>query len=89
VTLVSINGRSLPFAYGSTQQDVQLSTSTLGTREDFAEVIRLARENGNNVNTTHFDLEDVNHGAGRPRQPQNPGTGRVNPLTRPASRMDP
>lgn len=60
VTLVGINGGALPFAYGSTQQEVQLSTSTLGTREDFAEVIRLARDHGINVNTTHFALEDVN-----------------------------
>jgi propanol-preferring alcohol dehydrogenase len=60
VTLVGINGGSLPFAYGSTQQEVQLSTSTLGTREDFAEVIRLAREEGINVDTTRFQLEDVN-----------------------------
>ncbi|MGI3783505.1 MAG: alcohol dehydrogenase catalytic domain-containing protein [Janthinobacterium lividum] len=60
ITLVGINGGALPFAYGSTQQEVELSTSTLGSREDLAEVIRLARENGINAEITRYDLEDVN-----------------------------
>jgi propanol-preferring alcohol dehydrogenase len=60
ITLVGIGGGSLPFAYGSTQQEVQLSTSTLGSRDDLKEVIRLARENGINAEITRYSLEDVN-----------------------------
>jgi propanol-preferring alcohol dehydrogenase len=60
ITLVGIGGGSLPFAYGSTQQEVQLSTSTLGSREDLKEVIRLAREAGINAEITRYPLEDVN-----------------------------
>jgi propanol-preferring alcohol dehydrogenase len=60
IVLIGISGGSLPFGYGSTQQEVQLSTSTLGTREDMKEVIRLARENGINAEITRYDLEDVN-----------------------------
>jgi propanol-preferring alcohol dehydrogenase len=60
LVLVGIGGGSLPFRYGSTQQEVQLSTSTLGTREDLAEVIRLAREEGINSEVTKYSLQDVN-----------------------------
>jgi propanol-preferring alcohol dehydrogenase len=61
ITLVGIGGGSLPFGYGSTQQEVQLSTSTLGTREDFKEVIRLAREHGiMTEDVTRYALEDAN-----------------------------
>jgi alcohol dehydrogenase, propanol-preferring len=60
ITLIGINGGALPFGYGTTQQEVQLSTSTLGTREDMQEVIRLARENGINAKITRYDLTQVN-----------------------------
>jgi alcohol dehydrogenase, propanol-preferring len=60
ITLIGINGGSLPFGYGTTQQEVQLSTSTLGTRDDMRQVIRLARENGINAEITRYDLADVN-----------------------------
>jgi propanol-preferring alcohol dehydrogenase len=60
ITLIGINGGSLPFGYGSTQQEVQLSTSTLGSRDDLREVIRLAREEGINSEITRYPLEDVN-----------------------------
>jgi propanol-preferring alcohol dehydrogenase len=60
ITLVGIGGGVLPFAYGSTQQEVQLSTSTLGSRDDLREVIRLAREDGINAEITRYPLEEVN-----------------------------
>jgi alcohol dehydrogenase, propanol-preferring len=60
ITLIGINGGTLPFGYGTTQQEVQMSTSTLGTREDMKEVIRLARENDINANITRYGLAQVN-----------------------------
>ena len=57
-----------------------MSTKHPRDAEDMKEVIRLARENGINVNITRYDLAQVNEELARPR-PQNPRKGRADPPT--------
>lgn len=60
IVLVGIGGGSLTVSYVSPRQQVQVSTSTLGTVDDQRRVIQLAREHGIIGNTTPYAFEDVN-----------------------------
>lgn len=60
IVLVGIGGGSLPVSYVNPRQQVQVSTSTLGTIEDQRRVIELARENGIIGQTSPYAFEDVN-----------------------------
>jgi propanol-preferring alcohol dehydrogenase len=60
IVLVGIGGGSLPFGYVNPRQEVQVSTSTLGTTDDMQRVVALAREHGIVATTTQYPFEDVN-----------------------------
>lgn len=60
VVLVGIGGGSLPVSYVSPRQQVQVSTSTLGTIDDLRRVVNLARTENIIGNTTPYAFEDVN-----------------------------
>jgi len=60
IVLVGIGGGSLPVSYVNPRQQVQVSTSTLGTIEDQHRVVELARERGIIGNTTPYSFTDVN-----------------------------
>jgi propanol-preferring alcohol dehydrogenase len=60
IVLVGIGGGSLPVSYVNPRQEVQVSTSTLGTTEDLQRVVALAREHGILATATQYPFEDVN-----------------------------
>lgn len=60
IVLVGIGGGSLSVSYVNPRQEVQVSTSTLGTIEDQHRVVELARERGIIGNTTPYPFTDVN-----------------------------
>ena len=61
---VGIGGGSLPFGYVDPRQDVQVTTSTLGTTDDMWRVITLAGEHGIIATTTECPLKHVNQALG-------------------------
>jgi propanol-preferring alcohol dehydrogenase len=60
IVLVGIGAGTLEFGYARPNQEVELSTSSLGSREALGEVMRLWRDNGINARATQYALEDVN-----------------------------
>ncbi|MBV6762150.1 NAD(P)-dependent alcohol dehydrogenase [Rhodococcus sp. NPDC057014] len=60
IVLVGIGGGTLPFGYTNPNQQVQVSTSSLGSRADLASVISLWKEHGINADATRYSLDDVN-----------------------------
>ena len=60
--LVGIGGSTLPCGYVNPRQEIQVSTSTLGTTEDMRRVIALAREHGILATATQYSFEDASVG---------------------------
>ncbi|MGW0356873.1 alcohol dehydrogenase catalytic domain-containing protein [Nocardia nova] len=60
IILVGIGGGTLDFGYTNPNQQVQVSTSSLGSRADLATVIELWKEHGINAETTRYGLDEVN-----------------------------
>lgn len=60
IILVGIGGGTLDFGYTNPNQQVQVSTSSLGSRADLATVIKLWKEHGINAETTRYPLDQVN-----------------------------
>jgi propanol-preferring alcohol dehydrogenase len=60
IVLVGIGGGTMPFGYTNPSQQVQVSTSSLGSRADLERIIALWREHGINAETTKYALDDVN-----------------------------
>ncbi|MDN2495261.1 zinc-binding dehydrogenase [Nocardia nova] len=60
IVLVGIGGGTLPFGYTSPNQQVSVSTSSLGSRADLGRVIELWDKHGINAEITRYGLDEVN-----------------------------